>query len=373
MKKFAGRAQKIKTDVIGLDVHKDVIAWSHLDAEGVEVGHGTVESEGGQVLEVIRTAVAGREVHVAMEASGGMLWLYDLLVVALEARHVHVAQPRRIRAIANSRQKNDANDAYWLAYFLSEGRLPEALIPTGTVREMRVAVRARAEAVKQRVRAIQLLRGYLRQAGVRLPGIRFDGEAAQAQLRTLCATTSGMLGLALRETLARYDAADHAEQRWDEAIESLGKEMPEVAQVRRHVPGVGPTLSAMIVAESGPMERFTTPKAYAKYTGLTPSDRSTGGRTIHGSMTREGSRHLRWALCQAVVCCLRGSREPGSGARGAVARWVDAKERHMGSKAKTRVAAARKLATAIWWLFHRPKEFDACKPFRSRSGQPLTA
>ena len=370
MKKFAGRAQKIKTDVIGLDVHKDVIAFSHFDAAGDEVHSGTLETDGPAVLEVIRQVTDGRPVHVALEASGGMLWLYDLLVQELGAERVHVAQPRRIRAIANSQQKNDANDAYWLAYYTYEGRLPEAWMPTGEVRELRLAVRARVEAVHQRSRAIVILKGYLRQMGARLPGVRLDGEAVLARVRELAAGAQGMLGQALRLTLARYEAAASDVAAWEEAIAARVERTPEVRKVEKSVPGVGPTLAAVIVAESGPMERFQTAKAYAKYTGLTPADRSTGGRTIHGSMTREGSRLLRWALGQAVIGCLRSAREPGSGPRGAVARWVDAKERRTGSKAKTRAAAARKLATSIWWLFHRPERFDASKPFGALAGQP---
>lgn len=372
MKKFAGRAQKVNTDVIGLDVHKNVVAYSHLDAAGDEVHAGTLASEGPAVMSMIRTVTQGREVHVALEASGGMLWLYDLLVEELGARHVHVAQPRRIRAIANSQQKNDANDAFWLAYYTHEGRLPEAWIPTGRLRELRLAVRARIEAVRQRSRATVLLKGYLRQMGQKLPGVRLDGEAVLERLRELATQTAGMLGRALRTTWARYDAAQRDVQDWEEAIEALVQELPEVKKVQQHIPGVGPTLAAVIVAESGPLERFATPKAYAKYTGMTPSDRSSGGRTIHGGITREGSRHLRWALGQAVIHCLRSRRDLGSGPRGAVARWVDAKQRRLGAKAKVRVAAARKLATSIWWLFHRPEKFDLFKPFGATTLSPAS-
>lgn len=363
MKKFAGRAKKVNTDVVGLDVHKDVIAFSHFNAEGEELHSGDLPATGASVLEMLRLVTEGRETHVSMEASGGMLWLYDLLVEKLGPEHVHVAQPRRIRAIANSQEKNDANDAYWLAYYTFEGRLPEAWIPTGKIRELRIAVRARIEAVRQRSRATVILKGYLRQMGERLPGVRMDGEAVLARARELGANTPGLLGEALRRTFARYEAAARDVDAWDVSIAATCEDMPEVKRLQERLPGVGTTLAPVIIAESGPMERFTTPKAYAKYTGMTPGDRSTGGRTIHGKMTRQGSRYLRWSLSQAVIHCLRGSRGPGSGARGAIAKWVDSKERRMQIKAKARVAAARKLATAIWWLFHRPDQFDLFRAF----------
>lgn len=363
MKKFAARAQNVKTDVVGLDVHKDVTVFSHLDVAGDECHAGSVASEGPAVLAAIRQVTDGRAVHVAMEASGGMLWLYDHLVRELGAERVHVAHPRKIRAIANSNEKNDANDAYWLAHYTSQGRLPEAQIPTGAVRELRLAVRARIEAVRLRSRAVVILKSYLRQMGERLPTVRLDTEAGLARAQELASTTRGMLGAALRAALARFESARVEVAAWDEAIKALGREMPAVEALAKGVPGVGPTLAAVIAAESGPIARFKSARAYAKYTGMTPKDRSTGGRTIHGGMTREGSRYLRWALTQAVMACMRSSREAGSGARGAVARWVDAKQRRLGSRKKARVAAARKLATVIWWLFHRPDDFSAYRPF----------
>jgi len=363
MKKFASRVQKVKTDVVGLDVHKDVTVFSHLDPNGDECHGGSLASEGPVVLDMIRRVSEGRPVHVALEASGGMLWLYDLLVKEFGREWVHVAHPRKIRAIANSTEKNDANDAYWLAYYTSESRLPEAEMPTGVTRELRLAARARQEAVKLRSRASVLVKSYLRQMGERLPTVRLDAAAGLERARALASAAPGMLGAALKASLARFDAARAEVDAWDDAIAALGKDLPAVELLAKKVPGVGPTLAAVIAAESGPITRFASAKAYAKYTGMTPSDRSTGGRTIHGGMTREGSPYLRWALVQAVMACLRSSREAGSGARGAVARWVDAKQKRLGSKKKARVAAARKLATVIWWLFHRPEDFNAFRPF----------
>lgn len=362
MKKFAGRVKKVKTDVLGLDVHKDVIAFSHLDAEGDEVHSGELPSKWEALRELIGQLCQGRPVHVAMEASGGMLWLYDHLVEALGEQFVHVAQPRRIRAIANSQEKNDANDAYWLAHYTYEGRLPEAWIPTGHWRELRLAVRARREAVEQRTRTVVLIRSHLRQLGHKLPTRRFDAEAGQAWVQEFAATATGVQGEILRMLLRRYAAAVEDVAQMDRWIEEKVQGMKEVEILQRAIPGAGPVLAATIVAESGPIERFRTARAYARYTGMTPSDRSTGGRTIHGAITREGSPQLRWALGQVILACQR-ARQAGDPNALAIAQWVQARQRRTGGKSKIRVAAARKLATSIWWLFHRPQEFCVSAPF----------
>lgn len=362
MKKLAGRPQKVKTDVVGLDVHKDMIAYCHLDAEGNEVSSGKLKATVEHVLGMLRQATQLRPVHVTMEASGGIWYLYDALVEVLGVDFVHVAHPKRLRAIANSSEKNDANDAYWLAFYTYEGILPQSWIPTPAYREIRIATRARRESVLQQTRATVLLKSFLRQMGQRPPGQRLDSQASMAWLKELTAATPGAVGVALKVLIRRLEAARADVALWEEEIERMAMDLPEVELLRKRLPGVGPILSATIVAETGPLTRFTCGRALGKYTGLVPSDHSTGGRTRHGGMTREGSAHLRWALGQAVMCCLRHSRALGSGPESAVARWVDRKSRRV-PRGKARVAAARKLATAIWWLAHNPDTFNPFKAF----------
>ena len=127
--------------------------------------------------------------------------------------------------------------------------------------------------------------------------------------------------------------------------------------------GIGKTLAAVVVAEAGDITRFRSAKALGCYAGLTPSDHSTSGRTLHGGITREGSPHLRWALTQAAMACLRARSGPGL----AAGHWIRAKEKRMGIKAKARAAGARKLAEGIWRLFHHGECFDPARPFGSRT------
>ena len=134
---------------------------------------------------------------------------------------------------------------------------------------------------------------------------------------------------------------------------------------KRHIPGLGVVLAATAAVEAGPIQRFRTAKAFARYTGLTPGERSTGGRTIHVGISREGSPHLRWALTQAAMACLKGRQ----GNALAVGTWIRAKERRVGGKAKARVAGARKLSETIWRLFHYGELFDASRPFGGRRSE----
>ena len=66
---------------------------------------------------------------------------------------------------------------------------------------------------------------------------------------------------------------------------------------------------------------------------------------------------------QAVVHCLRSKSGEGL----VVGEWVRAAQRRMGHKGKARVAAARKLAEAVWRLLDNPKTFDITKPFGAQA------
>jgi transposase len=235
---------------------------------------------------------------------------------------VHVAQARKIRAIANSQEKNDANDAFWLAHYTSEGRLPEAYVPPPLYRELRIATRERIQAVRRRTKLYQRLRAHLAQLGRRVPArtLRASGPAAScSRSRRRSAASAGTRS--------------------------------------------GRILASTVVAETGPIRRFRTAKALGRFSGLIPADRSSGGRMRHGGISREGSAYLRWALTQMAMACLRARRGPGL----VVGDWIRRKQRRVGIKAKARCAAARKLAESIWRLFHYGECFDPSRPFGCRT------
>ena len=308
MKKLTRRMQKVNAETIGLDVHKQRTVFSRLDRRGNEIAAGSFESAEEDLLLFLREHVGRRRTHVALEACGGMLWIYDVLVERLGQERVHVAQSRRIRAIANSQEKNDTNDAWWLAYLTHEGRLPECFVPTGHLRELRIATRERQALVATRSRWIVQLRSHLRQAGVRLPRRVLRCESNWQYLRETAAERGGSVGHAIESTLDLIDCLDETIVGWEDRIEALCHSMPEVALLRDQLPGVGPILAAVIAAEAGPVNRFRNAKAFGKYTGLTPTDRSSGGRTRHGAISRQGSPHLRRALTQAATICCRSKK-----------------------------------------------------------------
>ena len=78
------------------------------------------------------------------------------------------------------------------------------------------------------------------------------------------------------------------------------------------IPGIGPITATAITALAPPTEAFTAGRHFAAWIGLTPKERSTGGKQKLGSISKMGERTLRRLLtigASAVVkqAVLRGA------------------------------------------------------------------
>ena len=362
MSKPAEIVNKVNAYVLGLDVHKQVIAWCLLDRRGRRAGQGEVESTPEALADLVRREIGRKKAHVAFEASTCSIWVFDLLVELFRGGdRVHVAHAKKIRAIANSTRKNDAHDAWWLAYLTYEGRLPEVHLPTGLHRQLRTISRHRVFCVQRRTQLAQVIHAHFRQAGLALPTHALARARSLGPLREHTRELPDYLQPIVAELVEELATATAQIDRWEEAMAEVASRLEEVAEIKRWIPGAGNVLAATIVGEIGDISRFKHPKALSAYAGLVPSERSSGGNTRHGAITKEGSAVLRWALVQAAVGTLRLKRGKGR----CVGNWIRAQQRRLGSKKKGHVAGARKLAEAIWRLFALGEVFDIERPFGS--------
>jgi transposase len=108
------------------------------------------------------------------------------------------------------------------------------------------------------------------------------------------------------------------------------------------LPGIGPLLAAVIVAEIGQVTRFPGPGQLCSWAGLTPRHRESDTKVTRGHITKQGSPLVRWALIEAVQHLptghpLRRRKEDIVARRGAQARNI------------AKVAAARQLLTWVYY------------------------
>jgi transposase len=60
------------------------------------------------------------------------------------------------------------------------------------------------------------------------------------------------------------------------------------------IPGIGEFFARLIDAEIDDISPFRNAKKLAAYAGLVPSTYSSGGKTYHGKIIKQGNRWLRW-------------------------------------------------------------------------------
>ena len=64
--------------------------------------------------------------------------------------------------------------------------------------------------------------------------------------------------------------------------------------------GVSTVVAASVVASTGDLTRFESPRQLMAYFGLVPSERSSGGTVRRGAITKTGNNEVRRDLTQAA-------------------------------------------------------------------------
>jgi transposase len=88
--------------------------------------------------------------------------------------------------------------------------------------------------------------------------------------------------------------------------------------------------------------------------GLVPRQRSTGGRTVLGRISKRGSKYLRTLLIQAAKVLLM---RPHNWSRYSFGAWLKTASQRL-HKNKLAVALANKLARIAWSVLRNDKAFD---------------
>jgi transposase len=359
MKTILRKGKSFKGYTIGLDLHQSFIQVVVLDKQGNDAESKRVPFKKDALEKLLAGWKARGEIQVVFEACGCFIWVFELAVKLLGRERVHAAHAAKIRMIANSAEKNDHNDAWWLAYLLYERRLPEAFVAEGELLELRIAGRELRRFTDMRSDLIRRVRSSLVQLGEKLPKGWHTSALKRATSKALIDRVPGVRGEALRDLFEAIETLSRTIAKWRKKVEVLGLAFPEVRTLKAEMPGMKAVVAGLIIGEQGSPRRFYNAKAYAKGTGLTPANRKSAGKAQAVNISREGSRLSRWAFTRAVLACLRCKKGPGV----QVKAWVMKQVARQKPKCKVIVAAARKLAEGVWRLIAWAEVFDLKRAF----------
>ena len=290
--------------VAGFDVHRRQITFDALDTETGEVTRGRIDASPAAVR-VWAERLAGREVHVAVEACTGWLFVCDALVAA--GAVAHLAEPVETSALRGRkrRAKTDREDARWLRELLAEGRLPEAWIPPEHVRQWRSRARMRHTLIDERTQWLQRIQATLFHHGVGGTPERLRTRRGPRVPRALarCPRTRAS---GSRSRCAMIDAIEAQ-------IAPLERELRQLARRQTGcralmgLYGMGELTSLVTLCELGDVGRLSASRKAVRMAGIDIGVHRSDRRARVGKLTRQGSPQLRWALYEAALAACRPS------------------------------------------------------------------
>lgn len=214
-----------------------------------------------------------------------------------------------------------------------------------------VAFRTHQCFVRQRTQLINALRGHLAEFGLVI-----------AQGRANLNAVSGMMvdkNIDLPETV-RDIAGIYLDQieLLTQKIDSLTSRLRMAAKVddemRRlcSVPGVGPITAGAIMAFAPDLHSFTSGRNFAAWLGLVPRQRSTGGKTRLGSVSKIGQSDIRKLLIVGAMSRIRWIVRKGVLPDNWMGRILGRKPRMVAA-----VALANKMARIIWAMMTKEQDY----------------
>jgi transposase len=279
--------------IVGMDLHRRRSVLVRMSETGEALETVRISNDPEYLRQVM--ARAGEAPEVVLEATYGWYWAADTL--AELGATVHLAHPLGVKMFSYRRVKNDQRDAADLADLLRMGRLPEAWIAPPATRELRGWVRHRAKLVGLRSSLKNQVHAVLAAAGVQVPMSDLFSPGGQQLLTTT--------RLAV-ESRSRIDSLLRMITALDFEIDTFGRLVTQRLRgdpgytAIQAIPGVGPLLAAVFVAEIGDINRFARPQQLASWAGLTPKHHESDTTVHRGRITKQGSTLVRWAAVEAV-------------------------------------------------------------------------
>jgi transposase len=203
--------------------------------------------------------------------------------------------------------------------------------------------RARNLMVRQRTQLVNALRSMLAEFGVYI---------AKGLARAISFAQGVLAGAELELPEIAQDVAHnlcgqldvlHGQVRWYEVRLRLESKRDPRVKLLQTIPGVGPVTASAIAASIGSGHQFKNGREFAAWLGLTPTNRSSGGKERLGRITKMGDQYLRQLLVVGMTSLVRQTKSHPERAN----KWLAALLERKPARLAT-VAMANKTARIVW-------------------------
>lgn len=332
---------------IGMDLHKNTSSFSVKDKDGKVIDACKIPTEPSTIKGYLRQYPNS---SLAVEPVS-QWYFYGDLIQSLGI-DVHLANPLKVKAIASARVKTDKIDASVLCDLLRSNLLPEAYFASADARYWKEMVRYRASLIRLRVQIKNKIHSILFRNGLRHDFTDLFGVAGRKWLDSL--NLAEHFAFNLKHYLGLIDVFGQLIKEADERIETVvGDNQP--AKLLTSIPGISYISALTIMAEIGTIERFACAKKLQGYAGLVPSTYASGDRMVHGRLTKQGSRWLRWVMIEIAQRQLLCKKKPGFG-------WYYQRIKQRKGSGAAAAATARKLLAVVWRILKDNRPFEIVPP-----------
>jgi len=287
---------------------------------------------------------------VVLEACGGSHHWGRLL--ASLGHTVKLIPPQYVKPFVK-RGKNDRNDAEAINEAASRPSMPFVPVKTAEQQAGTMILKTRDLLVRQRTQVINAVRGHAAEFGViaakgtaRIDAL-LERVAGDETLPEAARDMIALLGQQVKDLDIRITTLETR-------MKQAHKANP-LSQLLEGVPGIGP-IGALSLALTIDPAQFRSGRHFAAWLGLTPRERSTGGKQRMGGISRAGDERLRNLLVIGATAVIRHVK-PGS--RNASAWLLSLLERRPRKVAA--VALANKMARVVWAMMTSGEAYRAAR------------
>ncbi len=273
--------------------------------------------------------------------STGNLWIKTFDAFEKSGISIVLANPMKVRAIAEASIKTDKVDARTLASLLRANLIPKCHVANMGIRGVRQVLRNRTNLVQDRTRTINRTRNLLDKYDLKQADIGSDMWRKRALGRLTGRHLDDPNDDLILHQYARHIDYLNGEMSLVEKNIARQAAASEDARIMMSMTGIDYYAAMLLVAEIDGIERFRTSKRLVSWAGLCPTVHQSGDTPYHGKMKRDSNKRVNWIAIQCANVAVQYDER--------MKRFYERmRKRHMHNIAITHVA--NKMMVIIWHM-----------------------
>jgi transposase len=331
---------------IGLDLAKNFFQVHGIDATGAVIVRKALRRS--QMLPFFSKL---SPCLVGMEACGtSHYWARELIRMGHQVR---LMPPAYVKPYVK-RGKTDANDAEAICEAVTRPTMRFVVVKAAEQQAALSIHRSRELLVKQRTQLVNMIRGLLAEFGIDIPrGLErallmarriADGEAPDVPAEAIKVVLT--LSQQVLEIHVRVREMERDLQRWHRGN--------DLSQRLATIPGIGPIGASALAASVTDPHQFRSGRQFAAWLGLTPLQKSSGGKERLGRITKMGDKYLRKLLIVGMTSLVRRAKYKPETVDPRLVNWLSRKPVRVAT-----VAMANKAARVVWAIMTRGESYRA--------------